>query len=90
MAARKLFCQQQRSVRTFSSCAIIAKSCSRVRKKLLPFLCQGRRDQTSALMKEMFSNVPDNAASGVFSNENSRGATVTEAGRIVFSLIRVS
>lgn len=58
-------------------------------QKTPPFLCR-RRDQTDTLMKEMFYNVPDNAAAGVFGNENSREATVTEAGRIVFSHLGVS
>lgn len=55
-----------------------------------PFVCQRRRDQTPALTKEMFSNVPDNAAAGGFGNENIREASVPAAERIVFSLIRVS
>lgn len=50
--------------------------------RIPPSCCQSCNDQTGALMKEMFSNVPDNTPAVVVVNENSRAVTVLEVGQI--------
>lgn len=53
-----------------------------------PSCCQCCDDQSCAVKKVMFSNVPDNKPAVVFANENSGEVTVVEA-RCSFSLEEV-
>lgn len=77
-ACKKTFFDETDIGSNFLKLRNYCKICSSVRKTP-PFLCQRRCEQNHALIKEMFSNVPDNAAAGIFGNENIREATVPEA-----------